>query len=286
MRKTDPSLREARPLDYPLIARLLPELGTGDPIPSKERWARSCGPECLVIEAQGQAAGFLRFELLAGSGYVRQIVVAPEFRRRGWARFALLELADRLRARGCRQWTGFARGHTVRGAVFLSSVVFIAAFGLILLRFRRWWPHRRKGGVDAVAVGLCCAAALFFVLLVWAAFQFHSRGGNLHSRYLFSGLWIVSLVMAYGLSRHGKLLAMALCILVVNHLVVLSTYVQSALPAGSLHGRVRSIVFELAASTYGVSHPRVWALGALTSVAVGLCLCVSAILDGEDDQGS
>ena len=46
-------VRTATAADRDAYCRLLPELRTGDPAPTPERWATGIAPETLVVEADG-----------------------------------------------------------------------------------------------------------------------------------------------------------------------------------------------------------------------------------------
>ena len=100
-----PAIRPATPADYELFARLFLELKVDDPVLDRERWQKELAPETLVIEDEaGRGAGYAFVNVLAGVGYVRHLAVDPSFRRRGFGRALLLEVAKRLRGAGCEQW--------------------------------------------------------------------------------------------------------------------------------------------------------------------------------------
>src|SRR5690606_7258205 len=86
------------------FARLFPELATGDPLPSPERWARDIAPDTWLFEQDGVVAGYLYFERLGGVGYIRHVVVAPEHRGHGLGAAILQTAAAALRAAGSSRW--------------------------------------------------------------------------------------------------------------------------------------------------------------------------------------
>jgi ribosomal protein S18 acetylase RimI-like enzyme len=96
--------RPASAADYPAFARLHPELGSGDPLPSPGVWLRDLVPRTWLFEQDGVAAGYLYFERLAGSGYIRHVVVAPELRGQGVGKAMMRAVADELRRTGCDRW--------------------------------------------------------------------------------------------------------------------------------------------------------------------------------------
>jgi ribosomal protein S18 acetylase RimI-like enzyme len=100
----EPTIRPARSSDYPAFARLHPELASGDPVPSAERFAKEIAPACLVIEHGSEVVGYGYYQSLIDSGYVRHVVIAPEARGRGSGGLLMLAIAERLRRAGCERW--------------------------------------------------------------------------------------------------------------------------------------------------------------------------------------
>jgi ribosomal protein S18 acetylase RimI-like enzyme len=97
------AIRLATPDDYAAFAALFPELGTGDPVPNRERFAEVPG-QILVAGDEGRCQAFVFYERLARAGYVRQIVVDPSQRRRGLGRMLLAEVARRLASVRATEW--------------------------------------------------------------------------------------------------------------------------------------------------------------------------------------
>ncbi|MCC6553370.1 MAG: GNAT family N-acetyltransferase [Polyangiaceae bacterium] len=97
--------RPATAADYDHFARLLPELGTGDPTPPRERWEQVYAPGAIFLEDEGGAVVAYGYsEVLRGVGYVRHVVVDPARRGAGVGRAVMDALAARLRAAGCSRW--------------------------------------------------------------------------------------------------------------------------------------------------------------------------------------
>lgn len=99
-----PLHRPARADDYPAFARLFRELGVDDPTPSPETFLEDMAPSTWIFEQDGEVAGYLYFQRLADTGYVRHLALDPAARGRGHGRALLLALADHFRAAGCARW--------------------------------------------------------------------------------------------------------------------------------------------------------------------------------------
>ena len=97
-------LREARASDHPTFVRLFAELGVDDPVLDSARFAAEVAPTMLVAEEGSAALGYVYFQLASELAYVRQLVTAPEARRRGVAQALLAAVAERARAAGASSW--------------------------------------------------------------------------------------------------------------------------------------------------------------------------------------
>lgn len=84
--------------------RLVSELGVDDPRPSLAEWERTIAPDTVFAELDGEFVGYGYAQALGANGYVRNVVVAPKARRRGFGRELMLELRRLLSARGCTSW--------------------------------------------------------------------------------------------------------------------------------------------------------------------------------------
>lgn len=99
-----PTIRPAAAADYDVFARLFPELGVDDPVPSKEAWTNVLAPSSYVAERAGEVLGYCYFQEYTDTGYIRNVVVAPEARRAGVGRALMLATAEHFRENGKRTW--------------------------------------------------------------------------------------------------------------------------------------------------------------------------------------
>ncbi len=149
-------LRDAQDADYPLFARLFPELTTGDPVPSAERWRERVAPDSLIAEVDGAVAGYIFYEVLDGAGYIRHIVVDAPARGRGLGRHMVQAVGERMRERGCRTWRLNVRPENTPAIELYRSVGLEVVHASVAFRFPwalvdRLPPPRRS--LDAVPVG-------------------------------------------------------------------------------------------------------------------------------------
>jgi len=98
------TLRPARQDDYPAFVALFPELGVDEVIPDRDKWWATLGPQTLVLDVADDVAAYVYFQILAGTGYIRHVVVHPEHRGRGLGLRLLGAVAERLRDAGCTTW--------------------------------------------------------------------------------------------------------------------------------------------------------------------------------------
>jgi ribosomal protein S18 acetylase RimI-like enzyme len=94
-------IRAATPADYPTFVRFFAELGTGHAPLAQERWQATAMPTTLLFERRDTPVGYCMYEVLTATGYVRNVVVAPEARGHGVGRAMMDELRRRFRAAGC-----------------------------------------------------------------------------------------------------------------------------------------------------------------------------------------
>ena len=100
-------IRAARPDDYAAFARLFTELGVDEPTPSRDAFSRDLRPR-MVVASEGsegsEIMGYALHELLDGFGYVRNLVTAPEHRRRGIGRALMEHLRELFTSHGASSW--------------------------------------------------------------------------------------------------------------------------------------------------------------------------------------
>ncbi len=113
-------LRPATLADYPVFARLFPELGTGDPIPDEEFWEH-LHVSTLMLTQDDEILGYVHYERMAEFGYVRNVVIDAAKRGRGLGRALMQQLAAHLRALGCARWClNVEPGNTVALGLYRS----------------------------------------------------------------------------------------------------------------------------------------------------------------------
>lgn len=114
--------RPARSDDYDAYARLLPLFASDEPIPSPEQWRTEIAPDTLVVERDSAVVGFLYGVAFSRIGYVRQLVVAPSYRRGGLGRSLMHAVADRFRTLGCHTWCLNLRPHHAATLAFYEQM--------------------------------------------------------------------------------------------------------------------------------------------------------------------
>lgn len=97
-------VRSALAGDYPAFVHLFPQLGAPDETPSAARWEIEMVPGTLIAEIEGAIAGYAFAQTLTNTGYVRNLVVAAEARRRGVGKSLMGAMAERFHAAGCEHW--------------------------------------------------------------------------------------------------------------------------------------------------------------------------------------
>lgn len=97
-------IRPARDDDYAAFATLFGELGVPEPVPVFERWRSELLPTTHVAERDGRVVGYIDCYALADTGYVRNLVVAPDVRNAGVGAALMHAGAAWLRARGLARW--------------------------------------------------------------------------------------------------------------------------------------------------------------------------------------
>lgn len=95
--------RRALPNDYHNYSRLFSELSTYDPTPTAQVFEQDIMPNMMVLDKDGQMITFAYIQSLQTTGYVRQIVVDSNYRRKGFGHFMMLEVIKHFRAVGCNR---------------------------------------------------------------------------------------------------------------------------------------------------------------------------------------
>jgi GNAT superfamily N-acetyltransferase len=93
--------------DHAAFARLFPELGVSDPLPTPEQFAARMVPHTVMLtegSERGDPVGYGFWLLYGRTAHVVQIVVDPRVRGRGAGRALMEEVRRRVRAAGGRRW--------------------------------------------------------------------------------------------------------------------------------------------------------------------------------------
>lgn len=98
------TVRPARFDDHAAFARLFPELAVPDRAPDAETWWRQRGATTVMAEEDGEIAGYLYFEVLSDTLYIRNVVSDPRLRGRGHGRALMVESMRLGREKGASRW--------------------------------------------------------------------------------------------------------------------------------------------------------------------------------------
>jgi GNAT superfamily N-acetyltransferase len=98
------AIRDATPADYADYARLFPELGVDDRLPSLERFAGELVTRTIVASDDGSIVGYALAEVLSDVGYIRNVVSDPARRRTGIGLAMMEALRQRFLDRGATAW--------------------------------------------------------------------------------------------------------------------------------------------------------------------------------------
>jgi ribosomal protein S18 acetylase RimI-like enzyme len=98
------TIRQALADDYVHFAALYPDLHTPDPVPDYTTWCGDLMGRSLLVEYQGAACGYCILQTLSQSVYIRQLVIAQPYRRKGLARATLDYVKSRAKSEGKTEW--------------------------------------------------------------------------------------------------------------------------------------------------------------------------------------
>ena len=96
--------RAARPDDYDAWVGFWREIIVAGPPPTRERWVEHLMRYTMFLEDDGVLAAYNLSYPFGARGDVRQLAVAPAFRRRGVGIQLMAAVAAKLRAAGCTEW--------------------------------------------------------------------------------------------------------------------------------------------------------------------------------------
>lgn len=146
------NVRAAEVDDYPSFAALFPELESGDPTPSVQKWSGEIAPQTVLAVEGDEVLGYLFYQRLHDDIYVRHLVVAPGARRGGVGRALLAWL--RANRGGARRWRlNVKPGNTAAVALYRSMGMEVAYWSLALrLSWAQWGalPEPARGVVSGL----------------------------------------------------------------------------------------------------------------------------------------
>lgn len=142
--ETDPiEMRDARPEDYDAYARLFPALEVPDPVPSRGRFAEEIAPRSIVMASPGELVAIAHYRFIGETGYLHQLMVAPEARRRGYGLALVREAALRMARAGCTRMQLSTKPDNVKALALYESV------GLSI-QFHAWSVELAWATLDAM----------------------------------------------------------------------------------------------------------------------------------------
>jgi ribosomal protein S18 acetylase RimI-like enzyme len=97
-------IRAATAADYDAYVALLPELGVDDPTPSRERFGNELVARMTIACEGDEVVGYVLADVMATTGYIRNIVTAPGRRGRGVGRAMMDDMRTRFRVAGATTW--------------------------------------------------------------------------------------------------------------------------------------------------------------------------------------
>jgi ribosomal-protein-alanine N-acetyltransferase len=98
------SVRDATPADYPVFARLFPELHVPDPLLTAAQFEERMLPSTVIAEGADRPLGYSHFRFYGGTAHVVHVVVDPEARGRGVGKVLMDAVRARVVAAGSTRW--------------------------------------------------------------------------------------------------------------------------------------------------------------------------------------
>ena len=98
------AVRPATPGDRSVFARLFPELGVSDPLPTPEQFAARMVPRMVVLADGGNDVGYAFWQVYGRTAHVVQLVVDSRVRRRGAGGELMKEVRRRVAGEGATRW--------------------------------------------------------------------------------------------------------------------------------------------------------------------------------------
>jgi GNAT superfamily N-acetyltransferase len=131
-------LRPGRVEDHADFVRLFAELGVEDPPPALDMWASELVPHSYFVDGPEGPRAYALIDVMGDTGHVSNVVVAPGERGKGLGRWVMRQLAERMRARGCRQWRLYVKPDNAPAVALYTSV------GMKPGRLERTWCLSRE----------------------------------------------------------------------------------------------------------------------------------------------
>ena len=135
------TVRAAGPEDYAVFERLFPELAVEEKTPERARWERERMPTTLIAEAGAAAepprpVGYVYFQIIRDTAYVRHVVTSPEARQQGVGKALMTAVAERAVANvpPCTSWCLNVRPHDVAALALYTRMGMTRAFETRALR--------------------------------------------------------------------------------------------------------------------------------------------------------
>jgi ribosomal protein S18 acetylase RimI-like enzyme len=118
--------RQASFEDYPQVERFYADLDVPGAVPSADVFAATIAPNAILLEevAAGAVVAYAHFDVDGGVGRVIHVAVDREWRSAGVGRALMAEVATRLKARGCRQWSVDVRADNAAALRLFVSLEF------------------------------------------------------------------------------------------------------------------------------------------------------------------
>jgi ribosomal protein S18 acetylase RimI-like enzyme len=98
------AIRPAETADYASFAQLFLELKTPEDVPRESLWQSFICERTWVAIESGEVVGYIFFQVLPKSLYIRHLVSAPDVRRRGLGRFLLESVRSKYRGGVQQTW--------------------------------------------------------------------------------------------------------------------------------------------------------------------------------------
>jgi len=145
-------VRAARPDDYDAWLKFWRELGLTSTPPTREQWLTGILPNTIFLDEDGTPAAYNLSFAFGARGDVRQVAVAPAFRRRGVGKQLMATVAAKLRAAGCTDWRLEVRADNAPAIALYRAAGMRPLRDLYTVRMTREMCERFAAGARHAAV--------------------------------------------------------------------------------------------------------------------------------------